>query len=200
MTRMAVPTTSATQARQVEQRLRELDRKSTGAATAAESLIAVGRHHWHGEGQISAGGIPQTLTTWVTDVDDAIASFVGGNLVLLQPGRWSLWLQYTSDATEPGNSACWLEAAGPSLAPWGPYTVQLRDERLRGSGYANAGNLTQSVSWSGVVTAEQAFSPITPRVMWRANGTGVQSTGGWVLTAHYLGAARIPAPPEGDTA
>jgi hypothetical protein len=193
MGRIAVPTTDATTARQTESRLRELDRKSSGAASVVESVLASGRHHWHGSGLVDAGGFAINLSTWTPDVDDGIASMSVGQLTLRQEGRWSLWFQYVSDASEPGNSACWLEGASAAVAPWGPFQAQLRDERLRGSGYSQAGNLAQSVTWSGVVTADQVASPIRPRVRWLANGTGVQATATWQLTAHYLGAARTPS-------
>lgn len=193
MGRVAVPTTQAATGRQTESRLRELDRKSAGAASGVEQLLAAARHHWHGTGQISAGGIAQLLDPWITDIDEDVADLVQGRLTLNQPGRWALWFQLTSDATEPGNSGAMLQADTGPLAPWGPWARQLRDERLRGSGYSNAGNLTQSVTWSGVVTAEQAASPISVGAYWRANGSGVNASAEWILSAHYLGAARLPS-------
>lgn len=192
MGRLAVPSTSDTRSREVESRLRELDRKSATSATNVESLIAAGRHHWHGNGLVDAGGITQDLTTWAVDVTDNIAKLTGGALVLNQAGRWSLLFQYRSDATEAGLSACWLESLTAPLAPWGPFQAQLRDDRYRHAGFAQAGFLSQSVRFDGVVTADQAASPIRPRVMWRSGGTGVQATAEWVLIAHYLGAARLP--------
>lgn len=192
MSRVAVPSTQASSDRQIQSTLRELDRKSAGAASGVEQLIAARRHHWHGNGTITAGGIAQTLTTWVEDIDDGIATFTGGDLILSEPGRWSVFLQYTSDSTESGVSACWLEAATGATAPWGPFTGQLRDERYRHGGFSQAGNLVQSVAWNGVVLATQAQSPIRPRVMWRSGGSGAVATGEWILIAHYLGAARLP--------
>jgi hypothetical protein len=192
MSRLAVPSTGATRARQDESRLRELDRKSSGAAAGVDSLLGVARHHWHGSGLVDAGGVSTGLTAWINDVDDGIAKLSAGQLKLNREGRWSLWFQYTSDCTEAGNSACWLDGASAALSPWGPNLRQLRDERLRGSGYTQAGNLTQAVVWSGVVLGEQAASPINPRVMWRSASGTAQATGGWTLTAHYLGAARLP--------
>ena len=193
MARLAVPSTIQGTNREVETRLRELDRKTAGAATGVDSALAAARHHWHGSGLVDAGGIVQGLTSWTNDVDDGVATLSSGLLMFNIPGKWSVWLQYVSDATEPGNSAVWLEGPSAALSPWGPFTAMLRDERLRGSGYALAGNLTQSVTWSGVVTAAQSQAGIRPRVMWRANGTGVQATGSWILTAHYQGAARLPS-------
>lgn len=192
MGRVAVPATQASGARQNESRLRELDRKTSGAATGVDQLLATARHHWHGLGVVTAGGLAQLLNPWTTDIDENVAELTEGRLTLNQTGRWSLWFQYSSDATEPGNSGCFLQAESPTLAPWGPWTTQLRDERLRGSGYAQAGRLTQSVTWSGVVTPAQAASPISPGAYWRANGTGVTAQGEWILSAHYLGAARLP--------
>lgn len=192
MGRVAVPTTQAALGRQTESRLRELDRKSAGAASGVEQLLSAARHHWHGTGEISAGGIAQLLDPWVSDIDEGVANLTAGRLVLNQPGRWALWFQLSSDASEPGNSGCFLQAESGPLAPWGPWTTQLRDERLRGSGYANAGNLTQSVTWSGVVTEGQAASPISPAAYWRSGGTGLNASAEWILSAHYLGAARLP--------
>lgn len=192
MGRLAVPSTSETTTRQVESRLRELDRKSAGATTAVDSALAAARHHWHGTGLVDPGGIVQALTSWTPDVNDGIATLAGGVLQFNAPGSWSVFLQYTSDASQAGNSAVWLEASSAALAPWGTFRAQLRDERLRGAGYALAGNLTQAVTWSGVITTAQAQAEIRPRVMWRSGGTAVQATGEWILTAHYQGAARLP--------
>ncbi len=190
MSRLAVPVTEASIARQTESRLRELDRKTSGTSLGVESALAAARHHWHGSGPIDPGGITVVLTSWTPDVDDHIATLAAGKLTLTQPGRWSIWVQMTSDATVNGNSALSLFAQ-PLKAPWG-VNQELRDERLRGSGYTNAGNLTQSIAWSGVVTDAQASSPLTIRAVWRnASGT-TAATGSWWMSAHYMGAARLP--------
>lgn len=192
MGRLAVPTTAETDARQTESRLRELDRKSAGAAQSVSALLSSARHHWHGNGLVDAA-VTQDLTTWTEDVNDGVATLTSGQLVLGTAGRWSLWFQFVSDATEAGNCAMWLEASSGPVAPWGPVTTQLRDERLRGSGYAQAGRLTQSVNWTGVVLSTMVSTPIRPRIMWRSATGSAQLTASWALTAHYLGAARLPS-------
>jgi hypothetical protein len=193
MARLAVPSTLQGTNREIETRLRELDRKTASSSAGVDSALAAARHHWHGSGLVDAGGIVQALTSWTSDVDDGIATLSSGLLLFNVPGRWSVWLQYVSDATESGNSAAWLEGPSAALSPWGPFTAQLRDERLRGSGYALAGNLTQSLTWSGVVTTAQASAIIRPRVLWRSATGAAQANASWMLTAHYLGAAHLPS-------
>lgn len=191
MSRLAVPTTVAVQAQRTESRLRELDRKSAGAAAGVENLIASARQTWHGDGLLEPNGVLTNLTDWETDVDDEVVTFTGGALVLTQPGRWALWLQMGSDCGASGNSIVMLAAESAAVSPWGIFP-ELKDERLRGSGYANAGNLCQSVSWSGVVTPEQAMSPLRPRAAWRSSTGANAAIAEWWLSAHYLGAARLP--------
>lgn len=191
MPRLAVPRTDDIMVRRNESRLRELDRKSATATSNVEALISSARHHWSGSGSVNPGGVTVPLVTWAEEVNEGVATLAGGALVLTEAGRWSIWLQYQSDSTVNGTSLLVLAAESVGASPWRPAT-ELRDERYRASGWHLAGNLTQSVSWSGVVTAEQAASPLRPRVIWRNASGSTGATGSWWMTAHYLGATRLP--------
>lgn len=185
--RLATPSTPQTEASETKHTLRELDRRTSTATANVGALGVSGRHAWHGSITVPPGGSGVALSAATTDVDEGVATFVNGTLMLNRAGKWSLWLQYSSDCTVNGNSGCWLDATSPSVAPWGPHFGALRDDRLRGSGYSQAGYLIQSVSWTGLVTAEQATSPIYPGVMWRSATNATDATGDWSLTVHYLG-------------
>lgn len=185
--RLAVPSTPATEAASTKQTLRELDRRTATATSNAGAVGASARHSWHGSITATPGGSAVFITTATTDIDDGVATFSDGVLLLNQAGRWSLWFQYVSDSTVNGNSACSLGCTSAALAPWGPFYDSVRDERLRGGGYALAGKLTQSVSWTGVVTQAHVLSSIYPTVMWRSSTGGTNATGTWVLSAHFLG-------------
>ncbi|MGO1050747.1 hypothetical protein [Crossiella sp. CA198] len=105
-----------------------------------------------------------------------------GVVHLSRPGRWALSMQAFSDDGTPGSSKVWLDWPG---GPW--LTRDLCDTRMRGGGFAGAGVLHQPISWTGVVTSDQALNAITIR------GAFTPSTGGnrpsymvW-LYVDYLG-------------
>ncbi|MGW0523047.1 hypothetical protein [Crossiella sp. NPDC003009] len=106
----------------------------------------------------------------------------GGTLYLSRPGRWALTVQAHSDEGTAGSSKIYLD--WPSGA-W--LTRDLADTRLRGSGFAGAGILHQSVSWTGVVTNDQSLNPITVRGAFTPSSGFVRPTYQVWLYADYLG-------------
>lgn len=184
--RLATPSTPHTEAAETKQTLRELDRRTASSTANIGAVGQSARHAWHGSISLPPNAANQSLTGAVTDVDDGLATYTNGTLLLNRAGRWALWLQMTSDCTVNGNSACWIDS-NPALAPWGPFFGAIRDDRIRGSGYSFAGYLVQSVSWSGLVTPEQAANPLFPGAVWRSATGANNASADWALTAHYLG-------------
>lgn len=196
MTRLSINPDPGDRARRTEIRLRETDRSNRRALDALGDFTISARHTWGGAGNLSPN-LDYVLTRaghWTPSRDDGIASFVDDSVqnvapgfYLNRPGRWALTLLVYSDATNAGMMRAAL------LHPTGGGDIfdglgEFRDSRYRGSGFAQAGRLDQTLSWSGPVSAAEASNPITIRLRHDSGGAAMAPTG-WRLQVSYFGGA-----------
>lgn len=137
-------------------------------------------HVW--TGSVSAAGSFATVANWSQSRSAGIATMTSStNLKLNNAGKWSLVFKVGSDDTAAGLEKVKLAWGS---GPWVDGVLQ--DTRLRGSGFAGAGNLDSVLSWTGYVSASHASNNITAQCLYGSSG-GTSITHTCVLEAYYLG-------------
>ncbi|MER5671167.1 hypothetical protein [Pseudonocardia alni] len=192
--RLATPSTEITDAAEQKQTLRELDRRTTNARSGVENLGASARHVWQVAISISPNTTTKVTGTPTVYRDDAVARFgADGNLVLTQPGRWFVGAYVDSDRGAASAMTVSLNqtATGGDVSEGGSQDFldglgALIVTNYRGAGFSNAGRLRQSVTWSGVVTPEEAANPVVFQVYDATSATGAMTVT-FRIIANFLG-------------
>lgn len=166
------PGSAQREAVDLEQRLRETDRRGDAAQSAASdvwrpSTESGGYHGWTGSVSMNSRNSFNEGTFVVAPYMPPDSGGVGkfarmdsAGLVLNQAGVWSLTFTGSGGGDSPGSS--WIRlswAGGPWQRTYGPH----RDNWLtRRADVASGGNLVQDINYFGYVNPEQATKPIIP--------------------------------------
>jgi hypothetical protein len=137
---------------------------------------AFGRHYWYSNAGICAPGTEYVPPGYTAQYNDGIANIATASFRFNRAGRWGLTAACYSNSGAEGIMQFYLQQGNPSFYGGPSWVLSDRRYRKNGAGagaWTNSGNLEQTISWTGWVTAAAAAVYFTPRVYWNCPTAGV---------------------------